>query len=213
MVLFLKSTWVGIILLTAILAAALFGIHWARDVHTPVYHFSQHLSSDGARIFLYTVVAILADILAPALILGLAMVLLPHRGFRWLTRGPARLFARGGWKLAVGCALVVLLLEEPLWRMQIQPELRDRFGKEGGDILTTLGFFLAHWTPYTNLLAIWSIPRFWFQTWLMDFAGSAWIPMIGHAVGDFFWMGIFGLLGRGGLTHRAPEKAVPLEPT
>ena len=207
MILFFKSGWLRWLAGVAILSAALWWVHRLRGpVPSLEYDYRIPPIRDWGIVLKWVGVGLGVELGALFVVVLAGTLILPKHFLRWLTKGPARLFSKGGFLSALAAGLMAALLEEPLFRLELQPELlRETAGSEGYYLLAFV-FAACHWTPYTNWLALWAFPRSLILSYIHRSGGIGWIPMLAHGIGDFFYLFLFAWLGKQGLTHERPEK-------
>lgn len=212
MILFFKAGWARWVLGAVALAAVLWWIHYLRPGApgwTTLYRIPaiREWGSVAAGVGFGLTIEFAA--LGTVAVVG--TFLFPNQCLRWLTREPSRLYSDGTGLSALAGGLMAALLEEPLFRSELQPEMVREAGGAEGYYLLALLFAACHWTPYTNLMAVWAFPRSLLFSYLYRKWEIIWVPMLAHGIGDFLYLYLFAKLGRQGLTHERPETPVLLK--
>lgn len=207
MILFFKNSWVRWFAGVAILSAALLFVHDFRGLVPPLArHYYIPPVGEWGTVLKWVAIGLGLELGILSVIVLVGTIALPKNFLRWILKEPARLYANGTFLSALAGGLMAALLEEPLFRLELQPELVREASRNEGYLMVALIFAACHWTPSTNLLAFWAFPRSLILTYIHQAGGIGWIPMLAHGIGDILYLSLFAWLGKQGLTHERPEK-------
>jgi len=206
LILFFKAGWIRWTIGVAVLSLALWFVHDLRQGAPALEnHYRIPQVRQWGTVMKWVGIGLFAEFGTLAAVCMTGVVLFPNRFLRWVTKGPARLFSKGNAFSALAGGLLAAFLEEPLFRLELQPELVREAGGIDGYYLVAVLFAACHWTPYTNLMSMWAFPRSLLFSYLYQSGGVTWIPMLAHGIGDFVYLYLFAWLGRQGLTHERPD--------
>ena len=210
MILFFKAGWGRWFLGVCFLAGLLLLLHHLHAVSTSPLEFLKSPDSNPARVAVWAILGVCFDLGGLFAFLAASTILLSRKFPRWFLGESVRLFGRHNSLLAAAAALMTFLLEEPLFRLYLQPGLGDELGFREGILAAAAVFAAFHWSPFTTVWTIWAFPRFLLLTYAMERGGSPLVPMVAHAVSDFVLILLISRLGRLGLTWVRPDVPEPI---
>lgn len=206
MILFFKAGWIRLALGAGFLYTALALVHRGRGITGPIFQHFQVAPVFSIHWVKWVPLGIALDILLILLYFSLGAMLAPKLFPRAFLTSCARLFARHGPLLVLGCGVFAAGLEEPLFRWEIQKQLMSDVGAREGVVLAALLQAAACWTPLTHLLTGLMFLRGLLYGLVYQISGHPLAPVMVHGVGELLFIGGIALMGRFGLTSIPPEE-------
>jgi membrane protease YdiL (CAAX protease family) len=207
MILLFKAGWFRWIFGVLFLFSLLFCLHHLRGERTPLFLPLSSPRYWTLALPVWVAAGVTADLVLGVCYLALGVILIPRHFLRWTLTSASRLFGTHRIPLILAGGLMAGLLEEPIFRWEIQPLLISEMGLAEGVIATAALFAAFHWNPMANLLTLWAFPRSILFSYLFIRAKNPLVPVLVHALGDCFFLYLIASLERYGLTHLPPEES------